>query len=105
MPDASSYSPDYVAARARFRAAAYALDAHVEHHPLDALGPDGEDLSIDVARLGRMDARRETEIRVHAKKNTSVRRDAGSMLGMSRPTLPSTSTTDLDFILIYCAFF
>lgn len=58
MPDASSYSPDYVAARARFRAAAYALDAHVEHHPLDALGPDGEDLSIDVARLGRMDARR-----------------------------------------------
>lgn len=58
MPDASAFSPDYVAARARFRAAALAAGAHLEHHPLDDLGPDGEDLSIDLARLGRPDASR-----------------------------------------------
>lgn len=58
MPDASAFSPDYVAARARFRAAAHAQRATLEHHPLDALGPDGEDLSVDVARIGRPDADR-----------------------------------------------
>jgi len=58
MPDASAFSPDYLAARARFRSSALARGAHLEHHPLDALGPDGEDLSIDMARLGSPDAAR-----------------------------------------------
>ena len=58
MPDASAFSPDYIAARARFRAGALARRAHLEHHPLDALGPDGEDLSIDYARIGSSDASR-----------------------------------------------
>ncbi|MFK7931358.1 MAG: DUF2817 domain-containing protein [Myxococcota bacterium] len=56
MPDASAFSPDYVSARARFRASALARRADLEHHPIDALGPDGEDLSVDVARIGSPDA-------------------------------------------------
>jgi predicted deacylase len=52
MPDASAFSPDYLAARARFRAAALASGAALEACPLDLVGPDGETLTIEVARLG-----------------------------------------------------
>lgn len=58
MPDASAFSPDYIAARARFRSAALALGCHLEAHRLEQLGPDGEDLTVDVARLGAPDAER-----------------------------------------------
>jgi hypothetical protein len=58
MPDASSFSPDYVAARARLRAAALSLGAHVEAHGIDPLGPDGEALTLDAVRLGAPDAER-----------------------------------------------
>lgn len=52
MSDASAFSPDYGAARARFRAAAHALGARLEAHPIDQAGPDGEPLTLDVAILG-----------------------------------------------------
>lgn len=58
MSEAPSYfSADYFEARAKFRAAAEArgarLTAHLNPH---AKGPKGEDLTIDVAVLGRDDA-------------------------------------------------
>lgn len=53
MPvDASCFSPDYVAARARFRSGALALGAQLTSHGIDQTGPDGEELTIDMAVLG-----------------------------------------------------
>lgn len=52
MADASSFSPDYPAARARFLAAAHAAGWAVERHGIGVAGPDGEELTIDVARAG-----------------------------------------------------
>ncbi len=52
MADASAFSPDYRAARARFRSASLALGCELEALPISAVGPDGDTLTIDVARLG-----------------------------------------------------
>lgn len=52
MSDASAFSPDYTAARARFRSSAMAIGARLEAHPIGAVGPDGEALTIDVAVVG-----------------------------------------------------
>lgn len=46
----------YVESRARFRQAAREADVPVDAHPIDARGPDGERLTIDVARLGDANA-------------------------------------------------
>lgn len=48
----SPFSPDYPTARARFVAAAQAAGATLTALPLDARGPRGEDLTIDIAWLG-----------------------------------------------------
>lgn len=58
MPDASSFSPDYVSARARFRAAALRAGADLDACLIDLKGPTGEDLTIDLARLGSPQPRR-----------------------------------------------
>lgn len=52
MSQAAAFSPDYTAARARFRSSALALGCALEEHAIDERGPDGEDLTIDLARLG-----------------------------------------------------
>lgn len=52
MPDASSFSADYLSSRARFRSAALAAGWDLEACPIPTRGPDGEALSIEVARVG-----------------------------------------------------
>lgn len=52
------FSPDYVTARDRFRHAARAAGARLDALELDARGPHGEPLSIDVAALGADNASR-----------------------------------------------
>jgi len=52
MSYAAAFSPDYTAARARFRSSALALGCTMEEHPIGQRGPDGEELTIDLARLG-----------------------------------------------------
>jgi hypothetical protein len=58
MPvDASCFSPDYIAARARFRSSTMALQralpgAELKSWGIGQTGPDGEELTIDVAVLG-----------------------------------------------------
>ena len=47
-----AFSPDYEAARRRFRSAAEEAGAELEAHPIEATGPDGEELTIDVAIFG-----------------------------------------------------
>lgn len=51
------FSPDYASARDRFRAACGALQCSQESIPLGQEGPNGGDLSLDVARLGPTGAR------------------------------------------------
>ena len=46
---ATPFSATYAVARQRFRQAARQLDWHLESYPIDASGPDGEELTIDVA--------------------------------------------------------
>jgi hypothetical protein len=45
----SLFSPDYITARTRFREAAARLGCEVQAHRIDRKGPNGEDLTIDVA--------------------------------------------------------
>lgn len=52
MRDDPFYSTDYFSARDRFRAAAATAGCIVESFPIDALGPDEQALTIDVARCG-----------------------------------------------------
>ena len=53
MPIADYFSADYSQARERFCAAAASAGAHLSRYPLPQhSGPQGEALSIDVARLG-----------------------------------------------------
>ncbi len=58
MAGAESFSPDYTTARARFRSAALALGCEIESHTVGGRGPDGEELTVDVARAGDLAPRR-----------------------------------------------
>lgn len=48
----ASFSPDYIAARSRFRSGSIALGCRLEELPIGHDGPDGNPLTIDVAILG-----------------------------------------------------
>ena len=57
MPIAEYFGPDYASARDRFRAAAARASAATLSYTLpDHLGPGGETLSLDIARLGAAEA-------------------------------------------------
>ncbi len=51
------FSPTYVVARQRFREAALDVHAQVDTHAVDAVGPSGEALAIDVAWIGAREPR------------------------------------------------
>jgi hypothetical protein len=52
MSYAMAFSNDFTAARQRFCQAAIAIGCTLETYPINALGPNGEKLSIDIARYG-----------------------------------------------------
>ncbi len=52
IPELCSFSPDYIAARDRFRALAAARGFLLEAYSIGREGPSGEDLTIDAAILG-----------------------------------------------------
>ncbi len=52
MADETAFSPDYTASRSRFRAAALAAGWDWTAHGLGCNGPDGDPLTVDVARIG-----------------------------------------------------
>jgi hypothetical protein len=58
MPPRDYFSADYFAARGRFRDAAARAGARLERYVNPAPGPDGEELTTDVAWLGPKDAGR-----------------------------------------------
>ena len=49
MNKSTAFSPDYSTARLRFRQAATRLGWRLEEHSIGQIGPDGEDLTIDIA--------------------------------------------------------
>jgi len=49
VSDLAAFSSDYATARGRFRQAASRLGWQLDAHPIDAAGPRGEELTIDVA--------------------------------------------------------
>jgi hypothetical protein len=58
MGDERWFSPDYATARGRFRAAVAARGAVLEVVSIGLPGPDGGDLTLDVARVGSPKAKR-----------------------------------------------
>jgi hypothetical protein len=49
------FSPAYAPARERFLRAAERRGGSLCSYPIDARGPDGEELAVDVARFGPAD--------------------------------------------------
>ena len=58
MSKLAAFSCDYATARKRFRQAAASLGWQLEAHPTDAVGEDGEELTVDVGRSSGGDSER-----------------------------------------------
>jgi hypothetical protein len=71
------FSPDYFTARERFREAAPRAGARMEMLPLDAKGPGGESLGIDIAWFGAANPRR---VLLHSSGLHGVEGFAGSAI-------------------------
>ncbi len=89
MAETDYFSPDFATAQQRFREAALAVGAALEQLPLEARGPDGAPLAIDVAWLGTKRPRR---VLLHTSGLHGVEGFAGSaiqhQLLARRPTPP-----------------
>ena len=85
----SYFSPDYTTARTRFREAAREAGARLDELPLEARGPAGEPLTIDIACLG---ARRAPRVLLHTSGIHGVEAFAGAAVQLaalaSPPRLP-----------------
>jgi hypothetical protein len=96
--DIDFFSADYEQARERFRRQAAIAGARLWALALDARGPVGEDLSIDVAWLGRADASRLVVVQsgVHG-----VEAFAGAAVQLELLGRPPTVATDTALVLIH----
>jgi hypothetical protein len=84
------FSPDYVTSRQRFREAAAASGGRLDALTLTATGPQGEDLTIDIAWFGSPDPR---QVFVHSSGLHGVEAFAGSAIQLQwlkegMPALP-----------------
>ncbi|OGA53786.1 MAG: hypothetical protein A3G24_06650 [Betaproteobacteria bacterium RIFCSPLOWO2_12_FULL_62_13] len=92
------FSPDYVTARARFRAAAETAGAVLHALALDAAGPGGEALTIDIARLGDPRARK---VLLHTSGLHGVEAFAGSAIQLALLQQPPAPAADCALILVH----
>ncbi|HKA43974.1 MAG TPA: DUF2817 domain-containing protein [Burkholderiales bacterium] len=74
------FSPDYSAARGRFRAAARSAGARLDALELEARGPTGEPLAIDIGWLGAADA---TRLVLHTSGMHGVEAYAGAAIQLA----------------------
>lgn len=95
---AELFSQDYATARARFRATALSAGALLDSLPLDAHGPHGEALTIDIAWLG---ARRPRRVLLHVCGVHGVEAYAGSATQLALLTAPPPLSADHALILIH----
>jgi hypothetical protein len=92
------FSPDYLSARERFRAAARAAGAALDALELDAPGPRGEALTIDIARLGEASARR---VLLHTSGLHGVEAYAGSAIQLAALAAPPAPPAGCALVLVH----
>jgi len=92
------FSPDYATARGRFRSAARAAGATLEALTLDARGPGGEELTIDIARLGAHGARR---VLLHTCGIHGVEAFAGSAVQLAALADPPARPDGCALVLVH----
>jgi len=95
---ADFFSADYASARARFRAAAGAASATLHVLALDAKGPAGEELTIDIAWLGQPDARR---ILLHSSGLHGVEAYTGSAVQLAVLAEQRAVPADCALVLVH----
>lgn len=92
------FSPDYRTARQRFLEAAHAAGAACQALPLDARGPAGEALTIDIAWLGHPSPRRAL---VHTSGLHGVEAFAGSAIQLRLLAQPPVIRSDGALVLVH----
>ena len=97
-PAPAYFSPDYTTARDRFRAAARSAGAEAHALKLDARGPGGETLTIDIARLGRPDAQR---VLLHTSGLHGVEAFTGSAIQLALLEAPPEPPEECALILVH----
>ena len=100
MQAASYFSADYITAKERFRADAANAGGRLEILPLAATGPDGQELSIDIAWFGAENPRR---LLLHSSGIHGVEGFAGSAIQLQLvqnvPALPADAAIVVVHIL------
>lgn len=92
------FSPDYLTARERFRAAARVAGASLDALALDARGPGGEALTIDIACLGGRGARR---VLLHTSGLHGVEAFAGAAIQLAALAAPPAPPAGCALILVH----
>ena len=98
---ATYFSPDYFTARSRFREGAQKAGGRLTSMELDAKGPAGEDLTIDIAWFG---AKQPREVLLHSSGLHGVEAFAGSaiqlqLLDQGLPVIPEDSALVLVHVI------
>ena len=98
---ATYFSPDYSTARSRFREGAQKAGGRLTSMELDAKGPAGEDLTIDIAWFG---AKQPREVLLHSSGLHGVEAFAGSaiqlqLLDQGLPVIPEDSALVLVHVI------
>lgn len=99
IEDLDCYSPDYSTARRRFREAALGAGARLARLDLDERGPDGDELSIDIAWLGDNTPRR---VVIHTSGAHGAEGFAGSAVQLSWLKRSPLLATNCAVILVHC---
>ncbi|MCP4409433.1 MAG: DUF2817 domain-containing protein [Gammaproteobacteria bacterium] len=92
------FSEAYFPARERFLEAAVACNARVDHLALQARGPEGQSLSIDIAWRGSI---RPRQVIVHQSGLHGVEGFAGSAIQLSLLTEPPAIDQDTALVLVH----
>src|SRR5437868_6038091 len=92
------FSGDYSTARRRFQDGAKRAGAALESLKMDAKGPSGEDLAIDIAYLGAEDPRRAL---LHSSGIHGVEGFAGSAIQLQLLQDPPALAKDSALIIVH----
>jgi hypothetical protein len=92
------FSPTYTTARQRFRETAKAAGARLDELPLDARGPHGEHLAIDIAWFG---AEYPQCVLVHSSGLHGVEGFAGSAIQLQLLAAPPSLPTDVSVAFLH----
>ena len=92
------FSPDYAAARERFRATTRVIGATSHTLELAARGPSGEPLTIDIAWLGDAGARR---VLLHSSGLHGVEAFAGSAIQLALLAHPPATAAGCALVLVH----